>query len=78
MDFFVNQMLNLSLLAIPLDILEYLYFGIFIMCAAAVYYVLVQRVGDEMPRNTVDKLFFLILGVASLIWVLSKVATPVA
>jgi len=69
--------LDLSLLHIALQTMEYIYFGIFIVCAASVYYVLVQRVGEEMPRSTVDKIFFLMLGVASLIWFLSTF-TPAA
>ncbi len=73
----MQTILNLTTLAFStLKAYEYIYFGIFIACAVAVYLVLVARVGEELPRKTVDTIFFIILGVASLIWVLSKVAQP--
>ncbi|MEL6630283.1 MAG: hypothetical protein AAFQ83_02410 [Bacteroidota bacterium] len=57
---------------------EYIYFFIFIACAVGVYYVLVQRVGDMLPRKTIDQVFFVMLGTASFIWVLSKLAPTLA
>ncbi len=71
---------DITMLAYTLEIkvYEWLYFTIFIASAVAVYMVLVVRIGDELPRSTVDKIFFLMLGVISLIWILSKVAPSMA
>lgn len=55
---------------------EWIYAGIFVLCASLVYLVLVKRAGDDIPRKTIDQIFFLMLGVASVIWILSKVAHP--
>ena len=68
----------LPLLVSTLQVYEWIYFGIFIACAVAVYLVLVARIGDELPRKTVDQIFFLMMGVATLIWVLSKVGPVIA
>jgi len=68
----------LPMLVSTLQVYEWIYFGIFIACAVAVYLVLVARIGDELPRKTVDQIFFLMMGVATLIWVLSKVAPVMA
>jgi bacteriorhodopsin len=73
MQFFSN---NIPLLFSTIQIYEWVYFGIFVACAVAVYLVLVARIGEDLPRKTVDTIFFLMLGVASLIWVLYKVAGP--
>jgi len=69
---------DITMLVSTLQVYEWLYFVIFIASAVAVYMVLVVRIGDDLPRNTVDKIFFLMLGVASLIWILSKVAPAMA
>ena len=59
-----------------LQIYEWIYFVLFIASAVAIYLVMVARIGEEFPRRTIDTIFFLMIGVASVIWVLSKVATP--
>lgn len=61
-----------------LQVYEWIYFVLIIASAVAVYLVMAARAGEELPRKTVDTIFFLILGVISLIWVLSKVAAPMA
>lgn len=65
---------DLSLLVSTLQVYEWIYFVLLIASAVAVYLVLVARIGDELPRNTADKIFFVILGVVSFIWILSKFA----
>jgi hypothetical protein len=69
---------DITLLISTLQLYEWFYFVLFIASGTAVYLVLVVRIGDELPRDTADKIFFLMLGVASLIWILSKVAPALA
>lgn len=57
--------------------LDIAYAVIFIACICGVYLTIVTRAGDDIPRQDVDKIFFLMIGVSALIWVLSRVATPV-
>lgn len=46
---------------------------IFIACAVGVYLTIVFRAGEDIPRKDIDMIFFLIIGVSSIIWILSKV-----
>lgn len=69
---------DLTLLVSTLQVYEWIYFVLLIASGAAIYMVLVIRIGDELPRSVADKIFFLILGVVCLIWVLSKVAPAMA
>ncbi|MEO1451645.1 MAG: hypothetical protein AAFV07_19100 [Bacteroidota bacterium] len=57
---------------------DWMYFGIYIVCACGVYYAMAQRADKEIPRKTIDQIFFFILGMSSLIWFLSKFAAPMA
>ncbi|MEM7658247.1 MAG: hypothetical protein AAF399_19130 [Bacteroidota bacterium] len=52
---------------------ELAYMVIYVALASLVYIVMVKRVGDELPRKTVDGIFFVMVGTAGLIWGLSKV-----
>jgi bacteriorhodopsin len=65
---------DLPILATTPQVMEWVYFGIFILCAMSVYLVLVKRAETEIPRRTIDQIFFLMLGLASVIWFLSKYA----
>lgn len=65
--------MDLLLLSTKLS-LEFIYGIIFVICASSFYLVVVQRAGDDIPRKEIDRLFFVMIGVASLIWVLSKMA----
>lgn len=67
-----------TLLATTRQVYDWVYFGIFIVCACAVYYAMAQRVDQGLSRKTVDQVFFFILGMSSLIWFMSKFASPVA
>jgi predicted membrane channel-forming protein YqfA (hemolysin III family) len=67
-----------NLLVISRPALEWMYYPVFVVCALAFYWVLVKRAGDEIPRKSLDTLFFVVLGVVSLIWLLSKLAPPLA
>ncbi|MEM6265371.1 MAG: hypothetical protein AAGI38_22910 [Bacteroidota bacterium] len=67
------SVLNHLLLTTKLDS-EIAYALIYIVCAASVYMVMVKRAGDEIPRQAIDGIFFLMVGVAAVIWVLSKFA----
>lgn len=71
-------LLGITLLVTTVRAMEFIYFGVFIACAAAVYMVLARRADKELPRKTVDQIFFFMLGLASLIWFLSKMAPSVA
>jgi bacteriorhodopsin len=69
---------DITLLASTLQVYEWVYFLLLIASMVAVYLVLVARIGDELPRSTADKIFFLMLGIVSIIWILSKVAPSMA
>ncbi|MEM6765620.1 MAG: hypothetical protein AAF824_09300 [Bacteroidota bacterium] len=57
--------------------LDIAYAFVFIACICGVYLTIVIRGGDDIPRQDVDKIFFLMIGVSAIIWVLSKMAPPV-
>lgn len=67
-----------SLLASTRQVYDWVYFGIFIVCACSVYYVMARRADEEIPRKTIDQIFFLILGMSSFIWFMSKFAVHTA
>ncbi len=70
--------LGVTLLITTARSMEFIYFGVFVACAAAVYMVLARRADKELPRKTVDQIFFFMLGLASLIWFLSKIGPSLA
>ena len=67
--FMIHNLLSASLPAAH----ELAYFIIYVVLASLVYIVMVKRVGDELPRKTVDGIFFVMVATAGLIWGLSKV-----
>ncbi|MEM7509955.1 MAG: hypothetical protein AAF388_03420 [Bacteroidota bacterium] len=58
--------------------LDIAYAVVFIACICGVYLTIVMRGGDDIPRQDVDKIFFLMIGVSAVIWVLSRLAPPIA
>lgn len=48
----------------------------YIACIVGIYFTIVIRAGDELPRKEVDLIFFLTIGVSALFWILANALPP--